>query len=501
MDQAAIDALIQAALTPLRNQITTLQADLRTANTTITRQEQQINNANAAIAAAAAANAPAAGGTATAFARTPAQAHTNLLDYQTSTGSKVYKAASTALKTPFDHKEPNVRNLLTELSNRAKANNWHDILQINVAPAGQPANNVDLIERYGMVTKEQVKAKATSFIDQQNRNAQNDWNLYETLINTVVPTTSTHMSSNPSRYKAGTRNTESGILYLKVLLDESEASSRALVSSVQGNLQHLADYMRENARHDIQEFNDYVNAQLALLTTRKAADWDDPDSFLMTNLWSGYKACQDFEFHADIRQMKSDFDAGRRPDLKPSTLMALALQKYQDRKIDKNEQWLSPTEREKQMEDEIVTLRAQVEGLKHQRPKTTTGTTKTRPGSPKSGPSSRTKKHKVKGPKSAENQSWKKVPPKEGEPHTKVVQGTTFYFCRTHGWNTSHYTEQKGDVEGCRALRRSKRIRKPTVAAAMAQVGVTDIKDTDSSGDEGMSSANGSETNDDDGED
>jgi hypothetical protein len=87
------------------------------------------------------------------FALAPALVSDAPIDYGTTEGAKIYKAATEALPVEFDCSATKLKVFLSSLGDRASANGWDFILDILtaivVAPAAVPAFN--LLTEYGRI--------------------------------------------------------------------------------------------------------------------------------------------------------------------------------------------------------------------------------------------------------------------------------------------------------------------------------------------------------------
>jgi hypothetical protein len=126
-------------------------------------------------AAAAAAAVVAAAPVVVPFARTPAGARTDLLDYENSSGdAKVFFTATKALKTSFTLNKPNVTVLMSELQTRSSESSWGSLFMVAVN-----AVNHNFMNSYGRVTLQELRTHVGTFIDAGTRLEQNDHQLYQ----------------------------------------------------------------------------------------------------------------------------------------------------------------------------------------------------------------------------------------------------------------------------------------------------------------------------------
>jgi hypothetical protein len=124
-----------------------------------------ITAATAAAVAPAAQPVPAAPGQPgpVAFARTPAQARADLLNYELPGDTKIYANATAKLSTIFSLNKPNVSILLAELGDHANSASWTTTLRIGISSvpaaagvAAIPTVQMDLFQDYGRLSLPQL---------------------------------------------------------------------------------------------------------------------------------------------------------------------------------------------------------------------------------------------------------------------------------------------------------------------------------------------------------
>jgi hypothetical protein len=175
------------------------------------------------------------------FARTPAQAIPDLLDYEhNSAHAKIFAKATAALLTVFTVLKPNVTILLSELLIRSQSSAWGALFAMVIG-----GNALQFLSHYGRVTLPELKVHVNTFIDivigAQGRLAQNDYQLYLCLSALLDAATKEMMTSNRHLCLAGVGDAvDSGLLYLKKLLMIAEADTRASTAHARDNLINLA---------------------------------------------------------------------------------------------------------------------------------------------------------------------------------------------------------------------------------------------------------------------
>ena len=387
------------------------------------------------------------------FARSPALVHDTVIDYSTSTGAKLYSKVTSALPTTFSLSKPNIRVLLNELETRANEYGWATVLSVNVGDQANPVLR-NLITDHGRITLDAVNAHSMTYIAQQNRQAQNNYQLYLCLTKSLDEETKKRMANEHHRYTitAGNQAFQCGASYLKLLLSKAEVDTRATASHIRRNLAHLSTYMKETAQFDVTVFNEYVRDNISTLTSRGETSDD-----LMTNLFLGYLACSDKKFVEYIERIKDGYDEGS--DLTPEALMTKAEVKYaQRKKLERN--WNNPSKEH----EEIVALKAKLEAA--------VASMKQRRGKPfqkeggKGGGKVGGKQQKKKGMHSGK-MAFRNTKPKAGESHTKNVDGDIWHYCPHHGfWGRHKASECRKNKKGDEASE---------ITASLAQVGIQDL--------------------------
>ena len=119
-----------------------------------------------------------------AFALLPALANRDLLDYNSVAGAKVYRRpiAPTAIK--FDCKSENLQMSLDQIRDRSTTHDWNNILL--VPKDGDMENPKDLIDSYGEVSYEDVRASVMLYLNTETREAQDSIMLYQCIMSSLT---------------------------------------------------------------------------------------------------------------------------------------------------------------------------------------------------------------------------------------------------------------------------------------------------------------------------
>ena len=349
------------------------------------------------------------------FALTPALVNNDVLDYSDTGTIKTYYRAIEALDPVFDVEGSTLKLFLENVKQRAESFNWSRTLTI--IKNGIPLN---LTMDYGALTLEDVQAHATSYIGQENRNAQNSFQIYNCLISSLSDAGKAKVVLESNRYSIN--GVPDGPLLLKIIIQLSHIDTRATVTVIRTRLSSL-DTKISQLQDNITEFNEYVKTQRTSLEARGETTND-----LLVNLFKGYKAAADSRFVQYIESKEDDYNEGK--EVTVESLMELAEAKY--RTLVENETWKEPTAEQKK----IVALSAQLEQLKKK--------ARTQRQSNNQGNSERSNNNNAQSGNNNNsvnrnrNNSNKKTPwyyqaPKEGEPNTKDVNNKTYYWCPNHG--------------------------------------------------------------------
>jgi hypothetical protein len=142
---------------------------------------------NAIIAAMTAAAVPAAApvvpvAAQAPFAVMPGAANPNVLDFSKTDALKLFNKATTALDTKFDLVEEKKRTFLEQVRERARIFNWGSLLTI-IDDGRTPRN---LIDRYGMLTMDNCRTHATTYLAAKDRMTQDSMMLYQLLVNSLT---------------------------------------------------------------------------------------------------------------------------------------------------------------------------------------------------------------------------------------------------------------------------------------------------------------------------
>jgi hypothetical protein len=363
-----------------------------------------------ADAIAAAYNALPAGAAAAAvqavdFARTPA-------DYKRVSGdAKIFSRATQALPTAFKLATQNVTVLMSELQTRSSESSWGPLFDMTIN-----AVNHNFIASYGRVSLPELTTHVNTFIDAGLRPAQNDYQLFHCITKSVDSSNTEIMQAGRPFYMAGAaRNIESGLLYLKKLLMNAEADTRATTAHARDNLGRLDAYMNNLEGSVVKNFNLYVRRQLQTLTACGETRQD-----LVNNLFKGYLKTKSAKFHGFIERKKESYQEGA-IDYTPESLMLAAENHFNALKLE--QEWEVKSAATVDDPNTVLALQERIKGLEDSRRKLPKGGQECNPDG------SRRWTGKM---------AWKGDKPKDGESGSKPVGNLTYYWCPHHGFWTAH---------------------------------------------------------------
>ncbi|KAI2509497.1 hypothetical protein MHU86_4874 [Fragilaria crotonensis] len=356
------------------------------------------------------------------FALAPAFANPDVLNYSEQAAAKLFKSGTEALSIKFDCKSDNLQLFLDQTRDRSIVFDWLNILSIPIQ--GNVANSKDLIESYGEISYEEVRAHALTYMHEDAREAQDSFMMYHCLMNSLTDAAQKQVRTRGNVHPFIFGGKGSGPVLLKVIIMVSHVDTRATITSVRTKLSSLDHAMRD-IDSDIELFNDYVLGLVSKLSARGEQTQD-----LLVNLFKGYKACKDAEFVDYIKKKEDFYEEGGQVEYQQ--LMDWALNKFKTRK--ESEQWcLKTTE-----EETIIALQSQVKTLMSNQKKPNPASGKSSGGGKKDNKQGN-KKDKGKGKFRVEDlPAWVHVHPKEGEKQSKTVEGKDYHWCPNHNRWTRH---------------------------------------------------------------
>jgi hypothetical protein len=283
------------------------------------------------------------------FALTPALATQDVIDYRTPQGAKLYKSITTPLDAKFDGSAQKLILFMDELRHKADQCGWNDLL-LNVSDQHPiTPTNRNLLIHHRLITIDNVRAHAITYIGTQSRVAQDSHMMYVFLNDSLTEGAKARMASEHANYDIN--GVSDGPSYLKTLLDTYFVETIATNFLLRQKLQALPTALKR-CKYDVGDFNKHVNDLLSDLYSGGETTTD-----MMVNLFTAYLSVKDQAFHTYIAHKKEQYDEGT-SQLTPVSLMSLARTKYN--LLTTQEVWMK-----KSIEEEnLVALNAQLKKTK-----------------------------------------------------------------------------------------------------------------------------------------
>jgi hypothetical protein len=339
-------------------------------------------------------------------ARNPAMwSQNNELNFGSKQDRDYYKQAIEKLEgDAYDGKDLPV--FLKKLEGRAYQFNWLELLTYQV---GNPPEDKNLLEHYGEITRDVIKAKAVTYLGTNTREDQDSDMLYNCLRKSITDTVFAKIAKEVNKYKIEVQGRPyfDGPAYLRAIIEHTYTNTKANVTAARENLANLKEYMEGLNDSNITQFNEHVKTQIEMLDAAGARTTE-----LVTNLFKGYSRVKDKAFREWVRLKKLQYNEGTyQIDDDARDFMEAAKKHYTDALLAK--EWMQADDEQQT----ILALQTEVRELKASKAKGKYSSDKHKGGSTKKRPS---------------EWDWKHVPPKFGEPNTKKYKGKLYYWCKNH---------------------------------------------------------------------
>ena len=369
------------------------------------------------------------------FALTPGVSNiANPLDYSTKSGVMNYQRGTEALSIKFDGEVASLTTFIEKLSDRAIEMGWGhphaNILDISTTVAGI-VTDYNLLEQFGQVKLQDVIDHATdTWIGRQTRAAQNAVMMYYCIMASITEEANVKVLTETDKFIIN--GIPDGPCLFKYLVDVVNIDTRATVTHIRTNLSNL-DSQISALNFDIAKFNLYVKEQRKQLQSRGERSDD-----ILVNLFKAYNNVPDKVFVDYILRKKESYEEGS--DVTVDSLMADSLNRFQALKSEGKWKLESPEDKNyvalqtelSEFKDLLKKSRLKLSDKYLPKANTKSGKKKNSSKSDSSG--------KQKSKKSDEK--WRKLPPKDYEPQTKVVKGKTYHWCIHHmAWVRHHPDE------------------------------------------------------------
>ena len=242
--------------------------------------------------------------------------------------------------------------LLTKL--RAQDYEWSTPQGAGVLDVQIDEESFPLLDHYGSLSIAQLRAYVTPWVMQHNRAAQDDAMVYECIRKTLSQDALLRAFKKKDLFELSnpTGTHTSGVLFLKVVLDESSLTSNATIMKFKKELNRLPELFASH-KWDVPKFNEAVTSVEQSLTQYELGA---PD--LLHQLLPAYLECPEQKFRQYIEQKKNAHEDGTMV-LTATSLMDFAQAKYLTQK-DQGE-W--NTDADKATEKSIFALEGRIKNL------------------------------------------------------------------------------------------------------------------------------------------
>jgi len=249
----------------------------------------------------------------------------------------------------------------------------------------------------------------------------------------------------------------------KIIMRLTTMDSVATTQSLRENLNNLATFAA-TVQGDVDKIHEEFDKNYSQIIAR-GATVDDPIQIL----FDAYNAVPCYNFKKYIENQENDYLDGKLAGITHDALRKMAKSKF-DWLVNKKK-WgaRSPDD------DKIVAMAAEIHKLKGQLkldPKLSQiagGGKDDKDGGKKEGGKKRNKKDTSNKRKQKEDEAWKKVPPKDGDPKTKKVGELTFNWCIHHmAWTVHKPSDCKLGKKMAEEQKSSAKAHSAVVAASAA---------------------------------
>jgi hypothetical protein len=207
-------------------------------------------------------------------------------NYETSTGLKIFNSASMKLQdTAFVGGSRPLKVLLIALSKRGESFGFNFMVSNQVVPIHVDKN---LLTQYGVITIENVRACAATYIGQQTRQAQSAVMVQNCIMASMGKEFTVKLVAKEDEYTVA--GTTDGFCMLKVLISLVVIETRATVAVICLRLQSLPALLK-SLKSNITLFNLEVDDMITSLTAL-----DEGCQDLLTKLFTAYQMASDKDF-------------------------------------------------------------------------------------------------------------------------------------------------------------------------------------------------------------
>jgi hypothetical protein len=241
---------------------------------------------------------------------------------------------------------------LLMFAGRAKEWGWSSPV-LGILNIPQDANDMNsptdsLLESYGHISMERIRAFEMTYIHTKERTAQDTDLMHKCLLASLTEDALARIMLVEDEYHIAGEG--SGNLLLRAIIRKSSLDTNATATVIRTKLSKLDEYMPV-VKSNIKAFNTYVKLQLKMLTARGETTND-----LLVHLFAAYQKASDKNFRDEAKEELKRYERGQA--ITPLKLMAI-MEQYWEVLVEKGE-WDAPSEDEQQ----LMILHTQIEQLK-----------------------------------------------------------------------------------------------------------------------------------------
>ena len=177
------------------------------------------------------------------FCLTPGQISRDLiLNYSNKTDITIYEKTITPFKLTFDGDICSIKIFIDDIMQRANDTGWYkgrgDIIHVPVY--GTPMN---VVTHYGCVSTDQIRAHATSLINRERRQSQNNKMIVKVILDSINKTVRQKITNQEGVLSVGNPLVRSSNLILKLIMNKTIIGTRATSAAFRSDLSNLDSFM------------------------------------------------------------------------------------------------------------------------------------------------------------------------------------------------------------------------------------------------------------------
>jgi len=284
-----------------------------------------------------------------AFALVPADASGALFDYTSREGLEIFKVASRSLYAAeddrFNVESDGLQTFLGLLKLRSIITSWSFTVPIDNNDPNSPRK--DMLTQHGEITLEYARKYCASFVNGQNRLAQENMQMMQAILNSMSLPGFNKVQVWKEQWMVG--DIPAALLLVKVIIRKAFIDTNATTRILREKLSSLPEQLAK-FNNDITALNSFVMVTLSQLNARGESTTD-----LLPNLFKGYLSTGDCVFTTYIEKKQEEYDEGS--SLTHTQLMEKAANKYKT--MVENGTWMAPSAEEKK----IIALEAKLQKM------------------------------------------------------------------------------------------------------------------------------------------